>query len=512
MNDYYDEQKEYRERLKNSYYLVELSGKIFTFLESVNIETFMMIKSTLSHDHEYTDHKWVDDHGKVHITRLHLYPACIFNSLDHEYMSEFATRTLTGAPVTTAPKIKHSQKIRNQKAAYPFLFPEVSYNKKLIREYIRQIRQTVKNLKLKVLTPFPNVYEKFRSVEARDMRDFNHFLELVPAITLFKLYQRPIITINNQRYLVSTIQDILDAKQIFDGVVETTRSSTDPKILELYHEVVKPCLGGATIDVIAESWGKKHKKDSTKTIQRWLEKLSERDWVDIREGLQENKHLYTYFPLYELNEDSNQTRLTNVAKDTERQVKDKSVLSLDLASFCQKDFDLWQKTEGQTSPHTRCIILQLDGSETELTNEDFQKNILCVKHDVCPSENKAELTPETENKPKPVDNHNLSFACPSMSLALKPKSELTQPEPVKNPNVIATPTSNQPKKKWYVKHIPAAEKCGICQQQAVTEEISGLSLTEPLRRCAACLETMKTEYKSVKFHPAYPDLTQEENY
>jgi hypothetical protein len=55
VDDYYKKSAEYRERLKNSYYQVDLHNKILVFLEGVNVETFKMLKSTLSHDNETID-------------------------------------------------------------------------------------------------------------------------------------------------------------------------------------------------------------------------------------------------------------------------------------------------------------------------------------------------------------------------------------------------------------------------------------------------------------------------
>jgi hypothetical protein len=372
MDNYIIANREYQERIKESYYEVILSGKIFTFLEGVNIETFKMIKSTLSHDNETIDHKYVDDHGKVHITRLIGYPACIFNSLDNEFMSEFATRTLTTTPTTSQPKIEHSKKIKNQKAAYPFLYKKQSYEKTLIQTYLRCVRDTIKRGNLKVIIPFPSIHQKFRSLEVRDMRDFNHFLELVPAITIFHLFQRPVLTILEGNYVIATIQDIMDAKGLFDSISSTTQTSTEQKILTFYYECLKDKTSGTTANILTDTYNKNHKKVSTKTIQRWLQRLIDIEWVDAREGVQSDNRTLTFYPLQGVNEDENQTQLD---QSIDTQTIDKNRMSTDLGLFCQKDFDLWLKTIGQTHPPTRRIQLQISGSAQELSQEDFENNV-----------------------------------------------------------------------------------------------------------------------------------------
>jgi hypothetical protein len=419
VDEYYIEKKAYDLRLKDSYYEVTLSNKVFVFLESINVETFMMIKSTLSHDNETIDHKWVDDNNKVHITRLVGYPSCIFNSLDNEYMSEFATRTLTAAPKTTQPKIKASMVISNNKAAYPFLYKQESRNKRLIQVYIRQIRKLAKDLKLSSLTPFPTLHDKFRSLETRDMRDFNHFLQLVPAFALFHLFQRPIITVNGDNYLLATVQDVLDAKALFDSVSLTTKTSTESRILIFYYDTVKPQLSGATLNTLTDIYNRDHKKVSSRTIQRWLDRLSDIEWIDAREGLQTEKHTLTYIPLQAIKEDTNQSQLN----DTVIKLNDKNDLSIDLASFCQKDFDLWQKKVLTTASPTRQIILNFDGTETPITEDQF-KEIMVHVNSPCRQDN---LTPEstlkTENIPESLDNRKMSLS--SMTTSCSPVSEIS---------------------------------------------------------------------------------------
>jgi hypothetical protein len=413
MDSYYEEMKIYKERLKGSFYQVDLHNRIFTFLESVNIETFKMIKSTLSHDNEVIDHKYVDDHGKVHITRLVGFPACIFNSLDNEFMNEFATRTLTATPTTSQPKIEASKEISNKKAAYPFLFKKESRNKRLIQEYIRKVRDIIKKGNIKIIVPFPTIHQKFRSIEVRDMRDFNHFLELVPAFTVFHLYQRPILTINQENYLISTIQDVLDAKSLFDSISATTKTSTEQKVLNFYYECVRGKVNGSTVNILTDIYNKSHAKKSVRTIQRWLDRLTEIEWVDAREGIQKDSREITYYPLQAVLEDENQTQLV---ESNDMQSKDKNGISLDLADFCQNDFNLWLKTLLTTAFATQRIILQMDGTAIALTEEDLEKIVRCITTSCRQNETEQKLVVKTENNPISMDKPKMSLDVMSADL------------------------------------------------------------------------------------------------
>ena len=94
MENWKNDVKAYRKLQNECFYEVDLRGKIIVFLESVNPGTFSMFKATMSYDNPWIDHKFVDDSGRVHVTRLIGAPALIFNSLDSNYVSEFALASL----------------------------------------------------------------------------------------------------------------------------------------------------------------------------------------------------------------------------------------------------------------------------------------------------------------------------------------------------------------------------------------------------------------------------------
>ena len=368
---YLIDRKEWREKLDHSYYEVDVRNKVIVFQESINPETFAMFKTTMSHDHPYSEHKFVDDKGKVHVTRIVGAPALIFNSLDKEYLEEFATRNLTATPNTTQPKIRNSMEISNKKACYPWIYQQEQIHKKIIQEYIRKIKQFILKGKITVATPFDGLHEAFTDNAIRDMRDFNKFLELMPSYTAFKLFQRPIIIIAGHRYIIPTIQDALDAKQDYNNILETTKTGTDARVTDFYHKIIAKHPNGAEAETLTDEYNKDRKQPiSTTRVRAWLQRLQEIGWVDIREGTHENtkgyidKRYNNYLPL----------------KPKETLITLNSDSSALLEEILQNSFKTWLKNTLAEIDTTQIIILNIDGTAKKITLEDMIVLITNIKN------------------------------------------------------------------------------------------------------------------------------------
>jgi len=368
--EFFEAEKLYKEQkakwdkdIRESYYEVDLRNKTLVFLESVNLETFKMFKTTMSHDGEYIDHKYVDDRGTVHITRLIGAPAMIFNSVDSSYVEEFATRTLSATPSIRAEKIAESMDISNKKSAYPWDFETEPFNRKVIKEYIRKIKTYLKQGNIRVAVPFVDIKESFSNTAIRDMRDFNKFLELVPSYAIFKMFQRPIIMIAGKRYLLPTIQDAIDAKSTYDAILETTKTSTDYRVIEFYNTVVKNTKGLSAED-LTDRYNKEKKRPlSVKRIREWLKRLEDIGYVDIREATERNEKGYidrrfnAYYPL----KNAPNTAIVDFATD--------------LKPILEKGFKKWlENTPIQTDVPP--IILNIDGTANQITIEEIKDIII----------------------------------------------------------------------------------------------------------------------------------------
>ena len=393
MEKWKNDVKEYRKLQDSCYYEVDLRNKIIVFLESVNPETFKMLKATMSHDHDFINHKFVDDKGKVHVTRLLGAPVLIFNSLDTEYLSEFATRTLTITPNTSKEKIAAAMEISNRKSCFPWQYSSDRLNKQIIQEYIRKIRDFVKAGRIATVNPFLDVVDVFSKNQVRDMRDFTKFLELMPVYALVKLFQRPIVTICKQRFIVPTVQDFIDAKEVFDSVSQTTKTGTEQRIISFYFDYVADKANGSTVEVLTEAYNADHKqKLSSRTVRRWIERLEEIEWVDARTGEQTTEKGYvdkqkiTYHPL--------KTTGNNAFSE----------MPTDLRSKLETGFDSWLKTCDIDIASHPIIILNINGTANQISIEEF---VAVIKSSTLPLNmsqvSKADSDAVQENKQESTD-------------------------------------------------------------------------------------------------------------
>lgn len=357
----------YNEASKSCYWEVDLRHKTIAFFESIDLDTFKMFKTTMSHDNPYIDHKWVDDKGKVHVTRLIGAPAIIFCSLDNVYFEEWATRNLSASPVTDQNKYQSAMGISCQKSNYPWEF-ENRFEKEVIQEYLRKISGLAIRGKLKGLNPFKDIHRIFSDIHTRDMRDFNKFLEMLPSFALFKLFQRPIIEINKCRYLVPTIQDAIEAKELFESLKDTTVTNTEKRVVQFYQTYIQNYPNGKTIKILTNEYNKDHPKNkrSSGSIREWITRLELINWVDVREGEQETSKGYidhktlTIYPLIIKNNEYSSFS------------ENKTNYSLDF----QKAFENWLKDVSEKNQlRYKIYLLNTDGSAKIISKEDFIKII-----------------------------------------------------------------------------------------------------------------------------------------
>jgi hypothetical protein len=398
LKKYYEEKKAYQQLGEDAYYEVDLRKKVIIFLESVNPDTFKMLKATMSHDNEengYVDHKYVDDKGKVHKTRLVGAPCLIFNSLDNEYVSEFATRCLTATPNTSKEKIAAAMEISNKKSSFPWEYEKENFSRLLFQEYIRKIRDTLQKGKIGFVNPF-TIHTAFNKEQTRSMRDFNHYLELIAPYPMFKLFQRPVIVISGKRYLLPTIEDVLNAKTDFDAILQTTQTGTEQRIISFYFDVVAKHPEGTTVEQLTDEYNKGKKKQySSRTIRVWLDRLVEIEWVDERERehFKTNKYgedyvdkrFLTYVPMKQPEQSETTVKLTT---------------AIDLRFDLEKSFKKWLQTVAEKISITHPpIICRIDGSANQITLEELTNIVLGIENDktVCGVISESSATVQNPN-------------------------------------------------------------------------------------------------------------------
>jgi hypothetical protein len=403
---YKSEKRAWDKKIQNSFHLVKLTEKIYILLETVPKDTLVMLKSTMSHDKPRIWHKYVNEHGKVHNVALEGAPAFIFCSIDEYYFSEFATRVISDTPDTTEAKIRAGKKTIAQKRSYPWEF-KPTQDKVLIKALIRNIRDTIKKFNLKFLNPFPNCDELIGGISVRDMRDFDHFQQLLSAKPILSLFQRPIVTIEGEKFFIATVQDFINAEKHFKLVYETTQTNTDKRTLTFYHEYVQHHINGATLKIIVDHiYDPEHpdinyigetkptnEPPTRPTARRYLGRLSDLGWVDIREEEQADKRELTYYPLKDVKPSEIQTKISEIALN--------QPMEPDLEAKLIKDFKLWKETiDSKGHSYTLSKIEFNNRVETPITEAEFDKIITGKNEPLLSIVSNQETKPEWQKKPE----------------------------------------------------------------------------------------------------------------
>jgi hypothetical protein len=387
------ESKIWEDKIRNSYHLIRLTGKTYVFLDTISYETFEMFKCTLSHDKPRIAHKYVDDKGKVHKAVLDGWPSAIFCSTDKKWIEEFSTRTFTVSPSTAKEKITAGMEITSQKKSYPWKYKKDTQTKLLLKALIREIRDTFKKYDLKVVCPFPDIEKLFTSTATRDMRDYNHFTEILPAYAMFKLFQRPIASVDGEKWLVVSIEDVKAAKALFDEIAETTKTGTEKRIIDFYETFVQPKTEGITLNELVEEYNDENLNDtkSDYAIRGWLKRLNQIGWVNILKGQQEDKRKDTFIPL----------KLKHSKPKIKGETSGKNENQLDLDAELKKQFKTWLETISDEGIVTGYEILDFKTKQLQpLTGEKFVEKTVGVDLDtlLIVSEAEKNVNSETELK------------------------------------------------------------------------------------------------------------------
>jgi hypothetical protein len=274
VHNYQEQLKDRREEMRDSYTLVDLSHKILVFLESPSFETFQLLRPILSHDKEQIQYQFVDKSAKGQLqTRkviLKGWPATIFLSTDFRYIEELATRSFTVTPGNAEKKIIEANTLTNLIASLPWQFKESTEAFKTIRMLIERLRENCSKSNIDVVVPFLNLHELFPHKISRDMRDFQHFIQLLKAVTLLYYYQRPWTNLDRDRLLVATLGDVCIALNLYGKIFETTRTGTEKRILDFYNDIVKTRNAWYLKDLTAAYNTRHLKKLSEESIRQML--------------------------------------------------------------------------------------------------------------------------------------------------------------------------------------------------------------------------------------------------
>jgi len=292
--------KEYSEIVQNSYVLIELSHKILVFLQAPEKRTWELLYSILSHDKHEIDFRFVDREnrgGPMNTVRVRVrgWPATVFLSVEKEFMEEMATRGFSATPESTEEKITDANKLTNEKASFPGQFEESEQTKR-IRNIMRVIGEWFGEKEADIIVPFPNLYELFSHSIIRDMRDFQHFIQLLKTITAMHLFQRSQLVEKDKRYVVASLHDVMLASSIYSQIFETTRTWTDRTLLEFFHSMIEQRKDWSLKDLTEEYNATCRQKISSNTMEKKLDRLAEIGYVN-KEKSETDRRMNVYHPL-----------------------------------------------------------------------------------------------------------------------------------------------------------------------------------------------------------------------
>jgi len=366
---YQDETKTFREELKESYTLIDLSHKILVFLEAPDFGTYQMLRPILSHDKGEIEYRFVDKTAKGQLRTVKVvlkgWPATMFLTLDSKYMEELATRCFTATPESCEFKILEANVLTNFKASLPWQYSEETEAFTIIKRLIQSLQKNTRESKIDVVIPFLNLYELFPKEISRDMRDFQHFTQFLKTVTLLHYFQRPYMKIGENRFLISTLEDVHRGLEVYKEIFETTRTGTEKRILDFYHGIVKT-KDQWYLKNITEAYNEKCKRKlSEESVRVMLARLDKIGYVNTQKDDELDKRKNLYVPLIK-GEEKDRNPLENCSWQ-------------DSKAKLEKGFETWKENVlGKYAFYINKNIPEKEGEwgETETTLEELHRLIV----------------------------------------------------------------------------------------------------------------------------------------
>ena len=278
-------------------------------------------------------------------------------------MEELATRSFTFTPETSEEKIREANVQTTLRNARPWLKTKETTETEQIKGLILDLREILTEQNYDIAVPFENLDELYPHEITRDMRDFDHFLQLVKTFTALHVHRRVLMKSNGNLYILSSVSDVENSFKIFNEIFETTRTSMDARILEFYWRFV---AGGSNLRVkeLADNYNKVHKVKKTETtIRQWLKALNSRGYVDeCKDPVDHRARLYN--PLVK-----EKPELLDNSLD--------SINMMNLSLILKEGLELWLKNI--TFERRYYIPIKKDDDSfklSEITEEEAERRIL----------------------------------------------------------------------------------------------------------------------------------------
>jgi len=278
--------KKWNDKIQNARYIVDLRNRILVFLEAPPIETYNKLRPILSHDKEEISYKFTDKLGGQ-LRTMHVvvkgWPATIFLSTAEEYIEDLATRSFTNTPETHEAKIGDAILLQGKQDAFPWQYKKEDIEWMLLRGYIGFLRNHIPDLG--IVNPFAReLAEAFPAVVPRSMRDFKHIRALIKTSALFHAWQRSVICVGEEKYIMCSLKDLDLILKILPEIEETTVTGLPKHILECFHKVMQPLYEDGfpfNYQTLTQKHNEVfHRKRSSTTLRGYVKLLREVGYVD----------------------------------------------------------------------------------------------------------------------------------------------------------------------------------------------------------------------------------------
>ena len=318
--------------LENSKIVIDLSNKIFVFLEPPHPQTWEILKAILSHDAWEIEHPFVDktEYAGTQVKRTVTWgwPVCIFCSAKDEskwdIWPEIQSRVLITSPNMSIQKYQESNLLTAQTMSLPYDIQQkiiVSDSDiELAKKCVLHIKQQILKLSEKkssnpVWIPYGQILgEVLPAEKGPDMRILQRLFSFLNIIPLAKMASRQKLFDGNQELVIANLEDLTEVLHITQNI-----SGIPAYKVKFYKDIFLPLFKSKSqpdekdgkkekiISVSTKELADYYKKETGKVIgtdnlrKTFLVELLNNDYIgELKSELDSRQ--FVYYPLMEFDD------------------------------------------------------------------------------------------------------------------------------------------------------------------------------------------------------------------
>jgi len=246
--EYERRMRQWRQLLKDSYYLVDLHQKILIFLDMPHDMLLQRLRSLLSHDDKSIALKITDRREKSGLRTKTIvvegYPTVIFCSAKFNMAEQEKTRLLLLSPEINQEKLRESIVLKIERES-----DREAFFKRLMEDPLRQmLSERVKKIKEakigNIIIPVELrefIYQQFmedhKHLIPRHQRDISRLLALIKAHALLNFMYKKRVDNN----IIAEREDVEAGFKLYYAVSEANELGLPPEIYDIYRKI-KPYI------------------------------------------------------------------------------------------------------------------------------------------------------------------------------------------------------------------------------------------------------------------------------